>query len=129
MPAAKIDKSSAASGETTIGKSKIASNTNGTSQVNNATNLSQDPQKIANTIIDKKIRNLEKRKVKVARLWQQACVMLLSGVDICLLATIRLDYDTAVSLRILEMVACNFLIFKIIFFVIGSFAGTQSFGR
>lgn len=63
MPAAKIEKS--ASGEMTNGKGKIASSTN---NGNNAVNMFQDPQKIANSIIEKKIRNLEKRKARLLEL-------------------------------------------------------------
>lgn len=40
--------------------SKIVANN---SSNNNNVNAAQDPTKIANTIIEKKIRNLEKRKV------------------------------------------------------------------
>jgi len=60
MPAAHVEKPT--SGEMTNGKGKVASNASGVTSVN-AVCMLQDPQKIANSIIEKKIRNLEKRKV------------------------------------------------------------------
>lgn len=73
MPAANVDK--IANGSMTNGKiSKPVPNnlTNGTVNNNNnnhngtaTSNIFQEPQKIANIIIEKKIRNLEKRKVSV----------------------------------------------------------------
>lgn len=68
MPAAaKIEKPTAP-GELNNGKGKMTSNKNKeqAAEVNSSNNvLQQDPPKIVNTIIEKKIRNLEKRKVNV----------------------------------------------------------------
>lgn len=76
MPAANVDK--IANGSMTNGKiSKPVPNnlTNGTVNNNNnnhngtaTSNIFQEPQKIANIIIEKKIRNLEKRKARLIEL-------------------------------------------------------------
>lgn len=66
MPAAaNVERINAESGGNQQQNSKIVANNN------NNCNVVQEPNKIVNTIIEKKIRNLEKRKVKNCYFYQK----------------------------------------------------------